>query len=241
MRLKLLTLSAFMLLVSGNTSLVQAASIVNGDFTQVTSIYSATETFGPSQYAYANPAVPADSGLRLDPFGHTGVNGWYFNYGAGIAAPGTGGFGVNGAILGGGSITGNAAFLQGDTATISQLLSNAISGTVTVSFYLEGRSNYDQPNNPIDVTLGNQTQVLTAFAGPFVQETLVFTGVTQGSTLSFAGLNQPLGGDNTSFIADVSATAVPLPKAAGVGFCTLGVFGALAVLRKRLGRAPRIA
>jgi hypothetical protein len=52
----------------------------------------------------------------------------------------------------------------------------------------------------------------------------------------------------TQLSADISLapgsfppSAVPLPKAADVGFWMLGGFGALAAIRKRLGRSPRIA
>jgi hypothetical protein len=41
--------------------------------------------------------------------------------------------------------------------------------------------------------------------------------------------------------ASVLVTPVPLPAAAGIGFCMLGGFGALFAMRKQLGRKARIA
>jgi hypothetical protein len=46
---------------------------------------------------------------------------------------------------------------------------------------------------------------------------------------------------NPALVVGSSVLAVPLPKAASIGFWMLGGFGALAAIRKRLGRSPRIA
>lgn len=192
-------------------------------------------TLGQSGYGYGD-SMPY--GLNVPSLPST-PPGWSFTGTAGIAATGSTNFGVsladNKNQNGGATNTyGQAGFLQdgyGDPNTISQPIGGFGAGTASVTFSLEVRGgNNASVDVKLDgVDLGTYTP---ASSSSFNTVTTPTTVVTAGShTLTFTGVNNVGGGDNTDFIDDVSINNV-VPEPATLALLSFGGFGLLA--RRRM-------
>jgi hypothetical protein len=129
-----------------------------------------------------------------------------------------------------------AAFLQGDAASVSQLLTGP-AGIWTVSFYLGSRyasGSYDG-NQTVEVLLNGQnvgTYSLSSYM-PFALETTSPLTLGAGSySLVFEGT---AAGDHTAFVSGVSASA-QVPEPVSFALIGAGLIG-LGLLRRSQRRA----
>jgi len=126
--------------------------------------------------------------------------------------------------------TTQTAFLQ-DVGSVSQSLTGFTAGqTYDLSFYLGSRPSMG--NQTVQVQIGNATVLFALNSNtPFTLEHVYFTASGTGELLTFTGTD-PLGGDNTAFLTDVSITATPEPVTL-VLFGT-GLAGIGGIVRRRL-------
>jgi hypothetical protein len=110
-----------------------------------------------------------------------------------------------------------AAFLQGDGASVVQGITAMSAGSWTVSFYLGSRyasGSYDGTQTVQVLLDGNPVGLYSLTNGtPFTQETITIPGVTAAThQLEFLGTTP---GDHTAFVSDVSVSSAgsPVPVA----------------------------
>lgn len=195
---------------------------------------ASTSAFATPINAIANGGfdTPAQSAT-----GWTYLTGLYDGWTYGGGAYGNSGVATNGSDFNVVGATGQVGLLQ-QTGTISQdfiLTQNKLS----ISFTAEAR-NWADGGNSISVLIdgvalvfAGATAILPGSNSAFTTYTSDFVSLTAGThTLSFVGLG-PAGQDHTTFIDNVTLTAVPEPV-------TLGLFGlglvALGAVRRKASK-----
>lgn len=206
-----------------------------------TALACACATLAPGRAAAVtvlNPSFETPNlaaGTFLYYFQGLSAPGWNFGIG-GIASQGSGWF--SGSPPDGGT---QAAFVQGVTGTLSQMLSGfAVGSLYDVTFSIASRPGGYLPD-PVAVSLGGVA------LGTYAPESTVFTQVTTGTVvatsasmlLSFSGVAACATCDTDSAISLVSVADPPpsVPEPASGAVLLAGVLGA-AFLR-RPGRAAR--
>jgi hypothetical protein len=175
-----------------------------------------TDVVYPANNGFESPNL-GSGGYQYNPSGA----GWTFDGSSGIAANNSG-FSVAGAGNGNSdgttSAAGQAAFLQfGDGAIGDSSISQVVTlpaGIATLNFFDEFRGNYS-PGDPnginvyLDGNLITATPLFPTSSSSFNPVALPLGSLAAGThTITFAGDNVS-GGDNTSFIDNVSIGLVP--------------------------------
>ena len=222
-RLVLLLAGASALAVSGTAKAAHVNLISDGGFESPT-LAAKSYTYKPTGTPYTfSPLVSNKAG-------------------AGEATAGSG-FNVNFAgETSGGSQTG---FIQ-DLGSIAQKFTVVTAGDYTLRFQDEARFAGVGDTFQVSIAKGNSNLVFPASGGAYDPTLTSFTTVSESPislaagtyTLKFLGLDGAIpgvavgGGDRTSYIDNVSLTAVPLPSSVLAGGAFLGVIG-LAKWRNR--------
>lgn len=183
--------------------------------------------------SFANPIALSDAGFETPYQGqgytyYTGntIAGWTYTKSSGIAGNNSN-FNVSNA-------SGNqAAFIQGNGSTIAQTF-NFTGGIFTVDFLAEFRNNYggNTTNVLVDgkkLTFGGSNAFSPPTGSSFTRYESDALALASGQhVLTFAGTSNA---DYTTFIDDVSISAVPEPGS--LALIAIGVLGAGALQRRR--------
>jgi Arylsulfotransferase (ASST)/Carbohydrate binding module (family 35)/Protein of unknown function (DUF642) len=142
---------------------------------------------------------------------------WSFSVGAGLAGNGSSFTSGNPNAPQGSQV----AFLQGNGATISQVVDFPVAGSYLISFSAAQRGNYGTSDEEVDVLVnGTVVSTITPASTSYAMYTTASFTVTAGKhTISFVGVD-PTGADYTAFLDQASIVNTPATGFTDPGFET---------------------
>ena len=229
-----MSVKCLFLVLAGASAVAVSGSAKGAHVNLLTNDGFETSNLGTASYKYSPVAAPY-SFSPLKPY----------VAGAGIATANPG-FAVS--FAGDSDPTGKAAGFLQDLGSISETFKITKAGDYSLTFQDEYRPGYSGANTfEVSIAKGNGQLVFPASGGAYTPLSATsFTTVSESPialgvgtyTLNFLGLDGAIpgasvgGGDRTSYIDNLSLTAVPLPSSTVAGSAFLGVIG-LAKWRSR--------